>query len=343
MKTTLLKVSTLKKYFPVHKGLFSNIEGWVRAVDGVSFSVDERETLGLVGESGCGKTTVGKTIIRLLEPTGGTVWFGGREITGLTGESLRKLRKNIQIIFQDPISSLNPRMTIGEIIGEPLRVHEKMGGRELRRAVAVLLERVGLSAGSANRYPHEFSGGQRQRVGIARALALNPLLIVCDEPVSALDVSIQAQIINLLESLQEERGLSYLFISHDLRVVEHISHRVAVMYLGKIVEIADRAALYKTPLHPYTRVLLAAVPEPGKKKGRAKDLVRGEVASAVAVPSGCRFHPRCRYRKEICLAEEPELSDIGGGHRVACWLHTSVPEQGSGGVKRRNDKRTDAS
>ena len=317
----LLEVTDLKKHYPVYRGVFSRVRGWVRAVDGVSFTLDRGETLGLVGESGCGKTTVGKTVLRLIEPTGGTISLGGCSLSDMGSDDLRRARRRIQIIFQDPISSLDPRMTVGGSVGEPLRVHGIAGGHELQETVAQLLERVGVPVSAINRYPHEFSGGQRQRIGIARALALKPDVIVCDEPVSALDVSIQAQIINLLEELQEEMGLAYLFISHDLRVIEHISDRVAVMYVGKFIEEAGRDAIYSTPLHPYTQALFAAVPEIGQPVERVCGKIKGEVPSAIDPPSGCRFHPRCPYRMPVCSKEEPRLCEGGSGHCVACWLY----------------------
>jgi len=317
----LLKVRDLKKYFPVRGGLFSKVIGHVKAVDGISFDIGEGETLGLVGESGCGKTTAGRTILRLLEPTAGKVEIGGKDIYKLKKEEIRRARREIQIIFQDPFGSLNPRMTVGDIVGESLFIHgivkNKKSGEE---RVKKLLETVGLNASHMRRYPHEFSGGQRQRIGIARALALNPKLIICDEPVSALDVSIQAQVINLLEELQREFKLTYLFIAHDLSVVKHISDRVAVMYLGKIVELTTAEDLYSNPLHPYTKALLSAVPIPDPTLKRQRIVLEGDVPSPFNPPKGCRFHPRCSYAKPICKKEEPELIDIGKGHHVACHL-----------------------
>lgn len=315
----LLKVKKLKKYFPVRGGILSKIIGYVQAVDEISFDIKRGETLGLVGESGCGKTTTGRTIIRLLEPTAGEVDFKGKDIFKLSKEELRKARRNIQIIFQDPFGSLNPRMTVGEIVGESLLIHKiAKNKKEKEERVKDLLETVGLNAGHARRYPHEFSGGQRQRVGIARALALNPKLVICDEPVSALDVSIQAQVINLLEDLQEKFNLTYLFIAHDLSVVKHISDRVAVMYLGKIVELSSTSELYDNTQHPYTEALLSAVPIPDPTLKRQRIVLEGDVPSPFKPPAGCRFHPRCKYVKPICSQEEPELTDIGNGHFVAC-------------------------
>lgn len=317
----LLKVRNLKKYFPVRGGLFSKVIGYVQAVDGVSFDIKRGETLGLVGESGCGKTTAGRTILRLLEPTAGEVTFEGENIFKLDQEKLRKTRRNVQIIFQDPFGSLNPRMTVGDIVGESLIIHRiAKNKKEKEERVKDLLETVGLNAGHVRRYPHEFSGGQRQRIGIARALALNPKLIVCDEPVSALDVSIQAQVINLLENLQEQFKLTYLFIAHDLSVVKHISDRVAVMYLGKIVEISATLNLYDNPQHPYTEALLSAVPIPDPTLKKQRIVLEGDVPSPFKPPTGCRFHPRCKYTKPICRQEEPELVDIGNEHYVACHL-----------------------
>jgi oligopeptide/dipeptide ABC transporter ATP-binding protein len=328
----LLEVVDLKKYFPVRKGLFSHVHGYVRAVDGVSFTIGRKETLGLVGESGCGKTTTGRTILRLLEPTAGDVVFEGQSVLKLDRKELRQMRRNMQIVFQDPFGSLNPRMTVGSIIGEPLAVHGVASRKERREAVKELLEKVGLSAGDVNRYPHEFSGGQRQRIGIARALALKPKFVVCDEPVSSLDVSIQGQIINLIQELQEIFGLSYLFIAHDLRVVQHVSDRVAVMYLGKIVELGDAESIYCNPHHPYTVALLAAVPVPDPKTKRQKTVLPGDVPSPTNPPAGCRFHTRCKYVMDRCKAEEPELTERGGAgeaahrHVAACFLEGGVPE-----------------
>ena len=319
-KRPLLEVRELRKIFPVSQGILGKKVGQVRAVDGISFDLAAGETLGLVGESGCGKTTVGRSILHLIRPTSGRVVFEGMDLTGLDKSGLRKLRSDIQIIFQDPFSSLNPRQSVGQIVAEPLHNHASLPGREIKDKVAFLLEKVGLRAEAMQRYPHEFSGGQRQRIGIARALALNPKLIVCDEPVSALDVSIQAQVINLLIDLQEELGLSYLFIAHDLSVVEHISDRVAVMYLGKIMELARDVELYQNPRHPYTKALLSAVPVPDPELKKERILLKGDVPSPLNPPSGCLFHTRCPLKMEICAQEEPALIDLGSGHLAACHL-----------------------
>ena len=317
----VLEVEDLKTYFPVRKGLLRRTVGHVHAVDGVSFTIGAGETLGLVGESGCGKTTVGRTVLRLIEPTAGVIRLGGRDITHLARAELRPLRREMQIIFQDPFSSLNPRMRAGDIVAEPLKVHATVPAAERRDRVASLFARVGLSEAQMDNYPHQFSGGQRQRIGVARALALNPKLIVGDEPVSALDVSIQAQVINLLTDLQRELGLSYLFISHNLAVVEHISHRIAVMYLGRIVEHTDRETLFRKPLHPYTEALLAAVPVPDPAAARrAKRVLQGDVPSPLHPPAGCHFHTRCPYAEARCRSETPRLREIEPGHHVACHL-----------------------
>ena len=322
----LLEVHHLRKYFAVRKGLFRQVQGYVKAVDGVSFAIKKKQTLGLVGESGCGKTTAGRTILRLIEPSAGWVIFGGRDITVLSRSELRRERRHMQIIFQDPYSSLNPRMTAGAIVGEALKIHGVARGAELRERVRGLLERVGLQAEHMGRYPHEFSGGQRQRIGIARALALNPKFIVCDEPVSALDVSIQAQVINLLEDLQEEFFLSYLFIAHDLAVVRHISDRVAVMYMGKIVEIASCDELFGNPLHPYTHALLSAVPVPDPKSQRKRIVLEGGVPSALNPPDYCRFCDRgCPRRMSVCKQQEPPLRDVAPDHKVACFAVNGQP------------------
>ncbi|HEX5528991.1 MAG TPA: dipeptide ABC transporter ATP-binding protein [Methylomirabilota bacterium] len=319
--TALLRVKNLKKYFPIRGGLFSREVARVHAVDDVTFDLIKGETLGLVGESGCGKSTTGRCILRLIEPTAGEVWFDDKNVTTLDKRSLRHLRRDMQIIFQDPYASLNPRMTVGSIIGEALVIHKlAKSKRERDERVVHLLETVGLNADHLRRYPHEFSGGQRQRIGIARALAVSPKLIVADEPVSALDVSIQAQVINLLEDLQKQFNLTYLFIAHDLSVVEHISTRVAVMYLGKIVEIAPAKELYTNPKHPYTEALLSAVPIPDPAVKRKRILLEGDVPSPIKPPSGCRFHTRCPVRIPSCSENEQVLKEVSPGHWVACQV-----------------------
>jgi len=319
--TPLLQVKSLKKYFPIRGGLLSREVARVHAVDDISFDILKGETLGLVGESGCGKSTTGRCILRLIEPTSGEVWFEDKNVTTLDKRSLRHLRRDMQIIFQDPYASLNPRMTIGSIIGEALVIHKlAKSRREREERVVHLLETVGMSADHLRRYPHEFSGGQRQRIGIARALAVSPKLIVCDEPVSALDVSIQAQVINLLEDLQKQFNLTYLFIAHDLSVVEHISTRVAVMYLGKVVEIAPGKELYTNPKHPYTEALLSAVPIPDPAVKRKRIILEGDVPSPIKPPSGCRFHTRCSIRVPSCSENEQVLKEVTPGHWVACQV-----------------------
>ena len=320
--TPLLEVTNLKKHFPIQQGLFSRVSGQVYAVDGVSFSIGRGETLGLVGESGCGKSTVGRTLLKLVEPTDGTIRVGGEDITGLDAAAMLPYRRRMQMIYQDPYASLNPRMTAGEIVGEPLIVHQIGAPAERRERTAALFERVGLRPEAIDAYPHEFSGGQRQRIGIARALALNPELIVGDEPVSALDVSIQAQIINLLMDLQEEFQLSYLFVAHDLAVVEHISHRVAVMYLGRIVEMTDKSSLFEMPLHPYTEALLSAVPIPrASARARTRIILTGDVPSPINPPAGCHFHARCPYAMPRCKVDVPALREVVPGHLASCHLH----------------------
>lgn len=321
----ILKVTDLKMHFPINKGIvFQRQVGAIKAVDGINFSMFKGETLGLVGESGCGKSTTGRAILQLYRPTHGSVIFEGKELTQTKGEELRKMRRRMQMIFQDPYASLNPRMTVGSIVGEPLEVHNIGSSRaERQQRVQELLRIVGLNPYFVNRYPHEFSGGQRQRIGVARALAVNPAFIVCDEPISALDVSIQAQIINLLEDLQEELGLTYLFIAHDLSVVRHISDRIAVMYLGKIVELADRDELYDKPMHPYTQALLSAVPipDPVVENKRQRIILEGDVPSPANPPKGCHFCTRCPRVMDICRQEEPPFKDYDPGHYVACWLY----------------------
>ena len=316
----LLEVENLKKYFPITRGVFSKVVNWVRAVDNISFHIKSGETLGLVGESGCGKTTVSRVILRLLEPTEGSVRFDGEDVFELSSNRLRQLRKEMQIIFQDPYSSLNPRLSVGSIIAEGIGAHKIARGAKKKELVEDLLEKVGLSAGYYNRYPHEFSGGQRQRIAIARALSLNPRLIICDEPVSALDVSIQAQILNLLSNLKKDFNLSYLFITHDLSVVEHVSDRIATMYLGEIVEIADVGEFYSNPLHPYTIALLSANPSPDPGKRRKAIILKGDVPSPISPPPGCRFHTRCPVAEEICRTEWPKPKEMSNGHMVRCHL-----------------------
>jgi len=321
----LLTVTDLTKHFPIRTGFFSRTVGHVRAVDGVSFSVQRGETLGLVGESGCGKTTTGRCILRLIEPTSGSVCFDGQEVIGLPRRDLRTLRRRMQIVFQDPYSSLNPRKTVRSMLAEVLTVHGLASGSELQDRVNALLRQVGLSSSQAGRYPHEFSGGQRQRLGIARALAVSPELIVADEPVSALDVSIQAQIVNLLRDLQRDLHLTYVFIAHDLSVVEHISDRVAVMYLGKLVELAPSSELYREPRHPYSVSLLSAIPVPDPDRPHRRIVLKGDVPSPAHPPTGCRFHPRCFMAREKCATEEPVLREIAPGHLSACHFAEDVP------------------
>jgi oligopeptide/dipeptide ABC transporter ATP-binding protein len=323
--STLLQVRDLRKHYPVRKGVFGRLAGKVHAVDGISFSIAERETLGLVGESGCGKSTAGKTILRLVDPTSGSVEWRGQRIDGLDRAAMRPFRRELQAVFQDPYSSLNPRLRAADIVAEPLRNYESLGAREARDRVAWLFEKVGLRPDQMIKYPHEFSGGQRQRLGIARALAVRPRLIVCDEPVSALDVSVQAQVINLLEDLQAELGVSYLFVAHDLAVVEHISHRVAVMYLGKIVELTDKRSLFRDPQHPYTEALLSAVPVPDPRARKKRIILPGDVPSPITPPPGCRFHTRCPYAEARCRIEEPAMKEVRPGHFVACHLRDVQP------------------
>jgi oligopeptide/dipeptide ABC transporter ATP-binding protein len=316
----VLEVRDLKKHFPVRSGLLQRSRGTVFAVDGVSFTIAPGETLGLVGESGCGKSTVGRAVTRLIEPTAGSIRISGKDITALSKAELRPYRREMQIIFQDPFSSLDPRMTAGDIVAEPLRVHKVVSGRAVRDRVAALFERAGLRRAQMDNYPHQFSGGQRQRIGIARALALQPKLIVADEPVSALDVSIQAQVLNLMMDLQRELRLAYLFISHNLAVVEHISHRIAVMYLGRIVEYTDKHTLFTRALHPYTEQLLLAVPIPDPRVKRPKRVLQGDVPSPINPPQGCHFHTRCPYAVERCRLEVPALREVRSGQLVACHL-----------------------
>jgi peptide/nickel transport system ATP-binding protein len=319
----LLRVTELKKYFPVERGFFKRVVGHVKAVDGVSFHIMEGETLGLVGESGCGKTTTGRSILRAIPPTSGQVMFrdpklGPVDVSALEQDQLRQVRRSMRMIFQDPYASLNPRMTLLDIVGAPLRAMKIANGKELEDRVAEMLRLVGLRPEYMRRYPHAFSGGQRQRIGLARTLAPHPQFVVCDEPVSALDVSVQAQILNLLEDLQEQMGLTYLFVAHDLSVVAHICDRVAVMYVGKLVEMASTAELFSTPMHPYTEALMSAIPRPDPRPRKKRILLTGEVANPANPPPGCYFHPRCTYAKDVCGVEEPTFEDVGDGHYVKC-------------------------
>ncbi|HEX7433732.1 MAG TPA: ABC transporter ATP-binding protein [Anaerolineaceae bacterium] len=315
----LVVVQNLKKYFPVRGGVLQRTIAWVQAVDDVSFTIRSGETLGLVGESGCGKTTVGRTMLRLIEPTAGKVFLEGKDVFNLKGNELKAMRRDMQIIFQDSYASLDPRMPIGDSVIEGLKIHGIGSAKEQYEMMIEKLRKVGLEDYHARRYPHEFSGGQRQRIGIARALALLPKFIICDEPVSALDVSIQSQVLNILKDLQKEFGLTYLFIAHNLSVVEHISNRVAVMYLGKIVELADRGELFLNPLHPYTQALMSAIPVPDPKLRRERIILKGDVPSPLHPPSGCRFHPRCQMAMDICKQQEPEFKQLRPDHYVACW------------------------
>jgi peptide/nickel transport system ATP-binding protein/oligopeptide transport system ATP-binding protein len=318
-KKDLIRVNNLKKYYPVRGGVFQRVVAWVQALDNVSFTIKEGETLGMVGESGCGKTTVGRTMLRLTEPTAGSVFYGDTDVFKLRGRELKEMRRNMQIIFQDPYASLDPRVPIGDSVMEGLRIHNIGTPKERWELVLETLKKVGLEEYHARRYPHEFSGGQRQRIGIARALALKPRFIVCDEPVSALDVSIQSQVLNILKDLQQEFKLTYLFIAHNLSVVEHISNRVAVMYLGKMVELTEREELFRNPMHPYTQALMSAIPIPDPKLRRERIILKGDVPSPLRPPSGCRFHPRCPVATEQCKLTEPEFKEIRPGHWVACW------------------------
>jgi len=318
-KKDLIRVEHLKKYFPVRGGFLQQVVAWVQAVDDVSFTIKEGETLGMVGESGCGKTTIGRTMLRLVEPSGGSVYYKDTNVFGLNGRDLKAMRRNMQIIFQDPYSSLDPRMPIGESVMEGLKIHGIGTPKEQYEIAISTLKKVGLEDYHARRYPHEFSGGQRQRIGIARALALVPSFLVCDEPVSALDVSIQSQVLNILKDLQNEMGLTFLFIAHNLSVVEHISDRVAVMYLGKMVELTGREELFRNPLHPYTQALMSAIPVPDPRLRRDRIILKGDVPSPLRPPTGCRFHPRCPVAMDHCAVEEPLFKEVSPGHQVACW------------------------
>lgn len=320
-KQELLRVKGLKKYFPVKKGFGGRKVQYVKAVDNVNFHIYKGETFGLVGESGCGKSTTGRTLIRLYDVTEGEILFDGTDISRMKEKELLPYRKKMQMIFQDPYSSLDARMTVSDIIGEPLDIHKIASGKDRKDRIAELLENVGLKQEHANRYPHEFSGGQRQRVGIARALAVNPEFIICDEPISALDVSIQAQVVNMLEDIQSQYGITYLFIAHDLSMVRHISDRIGVMYLGNLVEIAESDELYENPLHPYTQALLSAIPNPYKDKDKKRIMLEGEVPSPIDPPKGCRFASRCKYAKDICRETEPAIKDMGNEHFCACHLY----------------------
>lgn len=319
----LIEIKNLKKHFHVKKGMLGNVQGTVKAVDDVSFSINKGETLGLVGESGCGKTTTGRTIIKLYEPTSGKIIYDGVDIAGFSSNKMLSYRKKMQMIFQDPYASLNSRMTVGDIIGESIDIHNLLKGKARNERIQYLLNRVGLNSEHANRYPHEFSGGQRQRIGIARALAVEPEFIICDEPISALDVSIQAQVVNMLEDLQRDLGLTYLFIAHDLSMVKHISNKIGVMYLGKMMEMAESNELYSKPLHPYTQALLSSIPIPDPDKSAQKEriVLQGEITSPIDPPNGCRFKGRCRYAKPICSEQDPGYKDAGGNHFVACHLY----------------------
>ena len=319
----LIQIKNLSKYFKSKNGFFSGNKGLLKAVDGISFDIKKGETLGLVGESGCGKSTLGRTLLKLYKPTAGEIYYDSKEIGNLSNKHMLPYRKDMQMIFQDPYASLNPRLTVGDIVGESLDIHNLATGKEREEKIKYYLNRVGLNSNHISRYPHEFSGGQRQRIGIARALAVNPKFIVCDEPISALDVSIQAQIVNMLEELQEDLGLTYLFIAHDLSMVKHISNRVGIMYLGKLVEISESNEVYGNPLHPYTQALLSAIPipNPDVAKNRKRIILEGDIPSPIDPPPGCRFKSRCRYAKPICGEKEPTLKEVAKGHCVACHLY----------------------